>query len=121
MTKVVVLLNDQVDSSSLMDIKRLTNLSLSDIKRRIATRHPLVEYEMYSNDYENTFQTLRNLIETFSQHSINSKFFQFSDEDVNILEVNNKDLFEVSPDAVNNLMESYEREVLRQMSELEEP
>jgi hypothetical protein len=73
---------------------------------------------MYTNDYENTFQTLRSLIETFSRHSINSRFFQFSDEDTNILEMNNRDIYEVTPDVINNLMESYEREVSRQMGEL---
>jgi hypothetical protein len=120
MTKIVVLLNDQIDSSSLMEIKRLTNLGLGDIRQRVASGHPIVEYKMYNNDYENTFQTLRNLVETFSRHSINSRFFQVSDEDANILEMNNRDLYEVSPDTVNNLMESYEREVSRQMGELEE-
>jgi hypothetical protein len=120
MTKIVVLLDDQVDTRSLMDIKRLTNLGLSDIKERVASGHPLVEYKMYNNDYENTFQKLRSLIETLSRHSINSKFFQVSDENANILEMNNRDLYEVSPDIVNNLMESYEREVSRQMGELEE-
>jgi hypothetical protein len=119
MTKIVVLLNKNVDNRSLTDIKRITNLGLDDIKQRVASGHPLVEYKMYNNDYENTFQTLRNLMETFSRHSINSRFFQVSDEDANIFEMNNRDLYEVSPDTVNNLMESYEREVSRQMGELE--
>jgi hypothetical protein len=119
MTKIVVLLDDQVDSSSLMDIKRLTNLGLSDIRERVASGQPLVEYQMYNNDYENTFQTLRSLIEILSRHSINSKFFQISDENPDILEMNNRDLYEVSPDTVNNLMKSYEREVSRQMGEPE--
>jgi hypothetical protein len=120
MTKIVVLLSKSFDNCLLTDIRRITNLSLGDIKQRVASGHPLFEYKMYNNDYENTFQTLRSLIETLSRHSINSRFFQISDEDANILEMNNKDLYEVSPDTVTNLMNSYEREVSRQMGTLED-
>jgi hypothetical protein len=121
MTKVVVLLNNNVDNRSLMDTKRVTSVSLGDIRKRVESGHPLVEYKMFNNDYENTFRTLRSLIETLSRHSINSKFFQVSDENANILEMNDRDLYEVSSDTVNNLMKSYGREFLRQMGELEEP
>jgi hypothetical protein len=118
MTKIVVLIGKDTGNRSLIDVKRITGLDLGDIRKRVASGQPLVEYKMYTNDYENTFQTLRSLIETFSQHSINSRFFQFSDEDANILEMNNRDIYEVTPDVVNNLMESYEREVSRQAGEL---
>jgi hypothetical protein len=113
MSKIVVFVDNSVDNSSLMDIKRLTNLPLSEVRQKISVEQPLVEYPLFYNNHEEVAQILRGLIHTFSSHSINARFFEIEEEE-NILEMENKSLFQIPSDIVLNILDSADRELVRQ-------
>jgi hypothetical protein len=61
---------------------------------------------------------LRGLISTFSSRSINSRFFEVREEE-NVLEMDNRNLFQIPSQTVLNILNSADRELERQMSEFE--
>jgi hypothetical protein len=118
MSKIVVFVDGSIDNASLMDVKRITSLSLSEIRQKISTEQPLVEYPLFYNNHEEVAEVLRGLISTFSSRSINARFFEVREEE-NVLEMDNRNLFQIPSQTVLNILNSADRELERQMSEFE--
>jgi hypothetical protein len=114
----VVFVDGSIDSTSLMNVERLTNLGLGEIRQKISAEQPLAEYPLFHNDHEEVARALRGLISTFLARSINARFFEVGEEE-NILEMDNRNLFQVPPETVLNILDSADRELERQMGEFE--
>jgi hypothetical protein len=117
MSKIVIFVYGRVTPTALMTLKRITELSLSEIRHKILTELPLAEYHLFNNNHDEIDRILRELIDTCDRHSIEADFFEVR-ENENILEIENKYIFQVSPKIVLNILDAADRELLRQMDEL---
>jgi hypothetical protein len=118
MSKIVVFVDGRLAPTSLMALKQITNFSLSEIQQKISAELPFAEYDLFHNNHERVARILRELIDTFDRMSIEARFFEVREE-ANIMEMANRDIFQVSPEIVLNVLAATDRELLRQMDDLE--
>jgi hypothetical protein len=111
MSKIVISLDSEISNTALIDIRRVTNLDLSEIRQSVSSGEPLVEFPLFYNDHDEVSQKLRNLVSIFTSNSIEASFFELEeDEELNL---DNRDLTEISSTTLLNILEAHDSGIER--------
>jgi hypothetical protein len=109
MSKIVVTIDSTVSNSVLMDLKRVTDLSLTEIRQSVGSGQPLVNFLLFNNDHDEISQKLRGLISVLSSNSVESSLFELRDnEDLDSV---NRDRRRVPPEGILRLLAQRERDM----------
>jgi hypothetical protein len=111
MSKIIVSLNTEVPNNILMDIRRATDLSLAEIRQSINSGQPFAEFLLFYNDHDEVSQRLRSLVSILTSNSIAASFFELEeDEELNL---DNRDLTEISSTTLLNILEAHDSGIER--------
>jgi hypothetical protein len=111
MSKIAISLDSEVSNSVLMDIKRITNLGLGEIRQNINSGQPFFDVLLFYNDHDEIAKQLRDLIATFNSNSVEASFFELEEDEE--LDQNNRDLTEISSDTLLNILEAHDLGIAR--------
>jgi hypothetical protein len=111
MSKIAVTIDSAVFNNVLMDLKRETNLSLAEIRQSIGSGQPLAKFSLFYNDHDEVSQKLRSLVSIFTSNSVAASFFELEeDEELNL---DNRDLTEISSTTLLNILEAHDSGIER--------
>jgi hypothetical protein len=105
MSKVVISFDTEVSNNVLIDIERATANSLTELRQAISSGKPFAEFLLFYNNHNEVEQKLRNLISIFNVNSVEAKFFELEEDEE--LDLNNRDLTEISSDTLLNILEAH--------------
>jgi hypothetical protein len=109
MSKIIVTIDSAISNNVLMDLKRVTDLSLAEIRQSIGSGRPLINFFLFNNDHDEIAQKLRSLISVLSSNSIESSLFELRDNEE--LDSINKDRRRVPPEGILRLLAQRERDM----------
>jgi hypothetical protein len=96
-------------------IRKITGLGISEVKQRIESGRPLVEYALFYNDHDEIAGPLRELMTELPRHGAKLRLFELK-EDEEFESMPNASKYEISPDDLENILLRHERELERLMN-----
>jgi hypothetical protein len=111
MSKVVVSLDAKVPNNALMDIRRVTDLSLAEIRQSIGSGQPFAEFPLFYSDHDEVSQKLRSLVSILTSNSVTASFFELEEDEE--LNSDNRDLTEISSATLSNILEAHDSGIER--------
>jgi len=117
MSKIVVKVEDVTRLADVIPaIRKITGLGISDVKQRIESGRPLVEYALFYNDHDEIAERLRELMAELPRHGAKLRLFEL-EEGEEFESMPNASKYEISPEAMENILLSHERGLERFMNE----
>src|SRR5262245_30372938 len=116
MSKIVVKVEGVTRLGDVMPaIRKITGLGISDVKQRIESGRPLIEYALFYNDHDEIARRLRELMTELPQHGAGLRLLEL-DEGEEFEALPNASVYEISSDDLENILSLHERELERQMN-----
>ena len=114
MSKIIVKINNKGNINKILkDLKNITGLGISEIKKNIENHKEFVAYKLFYNDHNEIAEKLIKLINILSSQEMHYNIYELDTSEQ--LNIENADLYEIDAQTLLNILDEFDREVERQI------
>lgn len=112
--RIAVIIDEPASSVGVISpVRRITGSGISDIKGRIESGRPVVEYALFFNDHEDVAGGLRELIAGLSLLGVRLRIYELGDGE-RLGSGHDEASCQISPEVLLNMLHEHDMELERQ-------